>query len=326
MAKLYLEHVWRHFGFPEKHISDRGPQYASAFTRDLANLLGIKLGISTAFHPQTDGQTERVNHEVEQYLRHFVNEYQNDWSSLLPTAEFALNNRVNASTRKTPFELVYGHNPRVGIEPRRESNIEKVEEFTARMKTTWEDAQSALRIAKEDMARYYNKSRKPAPSFDIGDKVWLDATNIATTRPTKKLDVRRLGPFPIAHKIGTLNYRLKLPKGLFVHPTFHVSRLRRYEEDPIPERHQKPPPPIRTKEGPAYEIERLLQVRTRKRGKTSTREFLVDWKGYGKEERSWEPERNITKGAIRQFFKDNPEVINQISSLPMETLAALHPV
>ena len=94
-------------------------------------MLGIKLSLSTAYHPQTDGQTERINQEVEQYLRHFVNEYQNDWASLLPTVEFALNNRINASTRKSPFELVYGFSPWVGLEPRKGSRIEKVEEFTA---------------------------------------------------------------------------------------------------------------------------------------------------------------------------------------------------
>ena len=75
-------------------------------------MLGIKLGLSTAYHPQTDSQTERINQEVKQYLRHFVNEQQNDWSSLFPTAEFALNNQVNASTGKSPFELVYSYSPR----------------------------------------------------------------------------------------------------------------------------------------------------------------------------------------------------------------------
>ena len=272
IAKLFLECVWQFFGFPEKVISDRGPQYASMFMKELLRLLGIKAGLSTAYHPQTDGQTERLNQEVEQYLRHFVNEQQNDWSSLLPTAEFALNNRVNASTGKSPFQVVYGYSPWVGLEPRKDSNVERSSSFAEGMERSWEDTQSALRMAKEDMARYYNANRKPTPSFEVGEKVWLDASNISTTRPTKKLDVRRLGPFPIVDKIGTHNYRLKLPKAMFVHPTFHVSRLRRYEEDPIPERHQKPPPPIRTKEGPAYEIEKLLDVRMRRRGQSSTKE------------------------------------------------------
>jgi len=325
MATLFLEHIWRTFGFPEKTISDRGPQYASLFMKELAQMLGIKLGLSTAYHPQTDGQTERINQEVEQYLRHFVNERQNDWSSLLPTAEFALNNRVNASTGKSPFELVYGYSPRVGLEPRKDSKVEKAEEFATRMKETWTEAQASLRLAKEDMARYYNERHKPTPSYDVGDKVWLDASNISTTRPTKKLDVKRLGPFVITDRIGSHNYRLKLPKGLFVHPTFHVSCLHRYSEDPIPERHQKPPPPIKTKEGPAYEIERLLNVRLRKRGRHTVKEFLVDWKGYGKEERTWEPEHHISKSAIKAFYKSNPDAIRCLSSHPSPQIYLLLP-
>ena len=191
--------------------------------------------------------------------------------------------------------------------------------------TAGTEAQASLRLAKEDMARYYNKRHKPTPSYDVGDKVWLDASNISTTRPTKKLDVKRLGPFIITDRIGSHNYRLKLPKGLFVHPTFHVSRLRRYSEDPIPERHQKPPPPIKTKEGPAYEIERLLNVRLRKRGRHTVKEFLVDWKGYGKEERTWEPEHHISKSAIKAFYKSNPDAIRCLSSHPSPQIYLLLP-
>ena len=190
VAKLFPEHVWRTFGLPEKTVSDRGPQYASAFMKELLGLLGIKAALSTAYHPQTDGQTERLNQEVEQYLQHFVNERQNDWSSLLPTAEFALNNRMNASTKKSPFQIVYGYSPRVGIEPKGDARIEKAGEFAARMATSWKETELVLRLAKEDMARHYNASRKPAPEFVKGDKVWLDASNISTTRPMKKLDVK----------------------------------------------------------------------------------------------------------------------------------------
>ena len=119
-----------------------------------------------------------------------MNERQNDWSSLLPTAEFALNNRMNALTKKSPFQIVYGYSPHVGIEPRGDARVEKAGEFATRMAASWKETESALRLAKEDMARHYNTSRKPAPEFVKGDKVWLDASNISMTRPTKKLDVK----------------------------------------------------------------------------------------------------------------------------------------
>ena len=237
--------------------------------KELLGLLGIKAALSTAYHLQTDDQTERLNQEVEQYLQHFVNERQNDWSSLLPTAKFALNNWMNSLTKKSPFQIVYGYSPQVGIEPKGDAKIKKAGEFATQMAASWRETELALWLAKEDMARHYNVSRKPAPDFVKGDKVWLDASNISMTQLTKKLDVKRLGPFLILEKIGSHNYHLKLPKALFVHPTFHVSRLCPYLEDPIPEHHQKPPPPIHTKEGPAYEIEKLLDVQIRRWGHSS---------------------------------------------------------
>ena len=283
------------------------------------------LGLSMAYHPQTDGQTKRINQEVEQYLHHFVNEWQNNWSSLLPTAEFALNNQVNASTGKSPFELVYGYSPWVGLEPHKDSKVEKAEEFATQMKETWTKAQASLRLAKEDMAQYYNERHKPTPSYDVGNKVWLDASNISTMRPTKKLDVKQLGPFVITDRIGSHNYRLKLPKGLFVHPTFYVFHLHWYSKDLIPEHHQKPPPPIKTKEGPAYEIERLLNVQLWKQRRHMVKEFLVDWKGYGKEEHTWEPEHHISKIAVKAFYKSNPNVICCPSSHPSPQIYLLLP-
>ena len=151
------------------------------------------------------------------------------------------------------------------------------------MKETWTEAQASLHLAKEDMEWYYNECHKPTP-YNVGNKVWLDASNISTTHPTKKLDVKRLGSFVITDRIGSHNYRLKLPKGLFVHPMFHVSCLCQYSEDPIPKRHQKPPPPIKTKERPTYKIECLLNVQLQKHGRHMVKEFLVNWKGYSKEE------------------------------------------
>ena len=114
VAKLYRDNVWKHHGLPDQIISDRGPQFVSNFIRELNKLLGIHTSPSTAYHPQSDGQTERANQEVEQYLRVFVNHRQDDWAEWLPLAEFCHNNRVQASTRQTPFKLNTGRDPRLG--------------------------------------------------------------------------------------------------------------------------------------------------------------------------------------------------------------------
>src|ERR1700675_851319 len=116
-ATLFLREVWKHHGLPTSVISDRGPQFIAKFTRELYHLLGIKLSTSMAYHPQSDGQTERVNQEMELYLRIFVNERQDNWDELLPLAEFMHNNSVHSSTQQTPFMTDTGRHPRMGFEP-----------------------------------------------------------------------------------------------------------------------------------------------------------------------------------------------------------------
>jgi hypothetical protein len=156
-ANLYLHNVWKLHGLPWKVISDRGPQFVALFMKELYRLLGIEAASSTAYHPQTDRQTERVNQELEQFLQIFVRERQDNWYSLLPLAEFSYNNHVHSSTQHTPFLLDTGRHPQMGFEPHQPlSRVEVVNEFTDRMRDTLEEAKSALTKAKDDMARYYN--------------------------------------------------------------------------------------------------------------------------------------------------------------------------
>ena len=153
-ARLFLHNVWKLHGLPRRVVSDRGPQFVAEFTRELYRLLGITLSTTTAYHPQADGQTERVNQELEQYLRVFVNERQDDWDELLPMAEFQYNNHIHSSTQQTPFLLDTGQHPRMGFEPAQSSShLETVNEFTDRMNSALTEAKSALAKAQEDMSR-----------------------------------------------------------------------------------------------------------------------------------------------------------------------------
>jgi len=117
-ARLFLQNVWKLHGLPRNIVSDRGLQFVAEFTRELYRLLSITLSATTAYHPQADGQTECVNQELEQYLRVFVNERQDDWDELLPMAEFQYNNHIHSSTQQTPFFLDSGRHPCMGFEPR----------------------------------------------------------------------------------------------------------------------------------------------------------------------------------------------------------------
>jgi transposase InsO family protein len=152
-AQLFLWNVWKLHGLPTNVLSDRGPQFVVEFTQELYRLIGIKVSASTAYHPQTDSQTERVNQELEQYLRLFVSQRQDDWDELLPMAEFAYNNHVHSATQHTPFLLDTGRHPRMGFEPAaRPSHKEAVNKFVGQMKSTLDKARAALTKSKEEMA------------------------------------------------------------------------------------------------------------------------------------------------------------------------------
>jgi len=175
----------------------------AAFTTEVYQLLGIKAARTTAYHPQADGQTERVNQELEQYLRLFIGERQDDWADLLPMAEFQYNNHVHSSTQQTPFFLDSGHHPQMGFEPQQTSQLESVNEFMDRMKLVLEEAKAAPTKTKDDMARYYNQKLLLAPTYKPGDLVYLDASDISTTCPSRrKLSHRRLGPFPVERQLS----------------------------------------------------------------------------------------------------------------------------
>jgi len=233
-ANLYLRNVWKLHGLLWNVVSDCGAQFVAAFIKKLYQLLGIKAATSTAYHPQTDGQTEQVNQELEQYLRIFVRERQDDWYTLLPLAEFSYNNHIHSSTQQKPFLLDTGRHPRMGFEPHQPlSRFEAVNEFMDWMKDTLEEAKSALAKAKNDMAQYYNRCRSPAPSFSPGDMVYLDSEDIQI-RPSKKLPHRRLGPYPVERRVGKYAYHLVLPPPMRrLHPVFNIMKLSPAPDDPI---------------------------------------------------------------------------------------------
>jgi transposase InsO family protein len=157
-ALLFFKEVWKHHGTPRVVISDRGPQFVTTFTQKLYRRLGIKLPLSMAYHPQTDGQTEHVNQVIGGYLRTFTSRRQDNWDDLLPSGEFRYNNSQHSSTQQTPFMLDTGRNPRMGFEPHQPcSNLESVNEFTDHMALGIEEAKVALTKVKDKYTMYYNR-------------------------------------------------------------------------------------------------------------------------------------------------------------------------
>jgi hypothetical protein len=282
---------------------------------ELYRLLRITISSSTTYHPQSDGQTERVNQELEQYIWIFVSKWQNDWDTLLPLGEFAYNNHIHASTQHTPFFLNTGRHPQMGFEPHQwPSKVEAVNEFAERMKSTLDEARAALAKSKEDMARYYNQCRTPAPNFAVGEKVFLDASDISTTRPTKKFAHRYLGPFSIVRSVGLHAYRLKLPQSMpCIHPVFHIVKLMPAPPDPIKGRRTcKPPPPEIVGGEERYEVEEIIDSRMRGR----KLQYLVRRKGYGLEENLWLLENDLkAPELITDFHGAHPTTPKCINTL-----------
>ncbi|KAG9226459.1 hypothetical protein CCMSSC00406_0003338 [Pleurotus cornucopiae] len=242
LAKLYRDHVWKIHGLPNSIISDRGPQFASQVMRELNTLLGIQTKLSTAFHPQTDGQTERANREIETYLRMFINHRQDDWAEWLAICEFSLNNKNQTSSRQSPFYLNYGRHPRMGVEPRKESKVEAVDNFARRMKQTWEEARSALVKAGEEMKKYADRRVGDVPNYQVGDKAFIFTDNLNTTRPSQKLEQKKIGPYEVVGVPTKNAVTLKIPKSLQIHPTISTHRTEKANQPTIPGQQVSPPP------------------------------------------------------------------------------------
>ena len=164
-------------------------------------MLDITISSSIAYHPQTDGQIERVNQERKQYLRVFISERQDNWAELFPMVEFQHNNHIHSATQTTPFLLDSGCAPRMGFEPHIPSQVEAVNKFMEHMKSAMEEACSAIKKSKNDMACYYNCCQTPVPEFKPRDKVFLDASDIQTNCSSQKLAHKYLGPFPVIKRV-----------------------------------------------------------------------------------------------------------------------------
>ena len=298
-AKLYATHVLPHYGLPTCIISDRDPQFTSTFSRELCRTLGITQNISTAYHPQTDRQSERTNQRLEQYLRIFIDYHQQNWASLLPLAQYTLNAWPNAMTKKAPFELIMGHIPRVH-QMAWSFKSPTIEARLQQMKQAHQDAKEALKKAAdlEVPTRF--------EPYQLGDKVWLEGRNLTTMHPTAKLAPRRYGPFPITQVISRTSYQLKLPPQWKIHNVFHATLLTPYKETDLNGNHNQEPAPELVDGQPKWEVEQILCVRRHWRQV----QYLIRWKGFSEAHDSWEPATNVhAEELIQEFYKRYPKAI-----------------
>jgi len=228
LARLFRDNVWKLHRLPKSIISDRGPQFTVGMMKELNEMLGIKSKLSTAFHPQTDGQTERVNQELEQYLRMFIDHRQEQWPEWLGTAEFTYNNKVHSSTRTSPFKANYRQDPRMGFEGRKKGKYAGAEKFVEKMKEIQEEAKAVLGKAQEDMRKYANRKRSDIEEYKVGDLVMLSTKDLKyqmVGRRTEKLTERFVGPYKIKEIISSNAVKLELPSTIRIHLVVNVSRI-----------------------------------------------------------------------------------------------------
>ena len=236
LAQLYIKEVVRLHGVPASIISDRDPRFTSRFWKSLQEALGTKLRLSSAYHPQTDGQSERTIQSLEDLLRACVLDQIGNWNECLPLVEFTYNNSFHASIRMAPYEALYGRKCRTPLcwYETGESILlgpDIVQRTTEEVKRIREK----MKIAQDRQKSYYDRRRKPL-EFQEGEHVFLrvtPTTGVGRALKSRKLTPKFIGPFQILERIGTVAYRIALPPNLSnLHSVFHVSQLRKYLSDP----------------------------------------------------------------------------------------------
>lgn len=299
VARVLITHVFQHHGLPRAITSDRGPQFVSLFWKEICRQLKIVRRLSTAYHPETDGASERCNQEVETYLRSFCAYNQDNWVELLPQAKMALSNRTSATTGVSPFFFGHGFhaNP---IDETTSDNVIGSPKSPATKAQQWLDkhrdatsfAQASMALAQETQERHANRGRQAAESFQVGDRVYLRLKNVKTMRPSKKLDWVAL-PYHVKKLIGSHAVRLDTPRG--IHPVFHVNLLRRARDNPFPSQQLTDTEPSEIQpdevdenhaEG-EHRVEEIVGHRLR----NNQHQFHVKWTGWTRP--TWEPLEHI---------------------------------
>lgn len=283
MANLFIQWVYRFGHTPETIVSDRGPQFVSSFWSEFCQIIGVKVKLSTAYHKETDGQTEIMNKYIDQRLRPFVTYYQDNWSDLLPLIDRAQISIPHSAIGMAPYQLLFGTEPKQSWNwgspiptrnPTNKINHRDALALASRMHDAWKLAKDNMQKAQDRMQAVTNRHRRPI-DWKVGDKVYLSTTNLANTRPSRKLSDLWEGPFEVLAQVGH-SYRLKLPPGSNIHDVFAPNVLCKDPQDPLPG--QEAPKPVGTPiQGvEEWEVREILASKLYR----STLKYRVSWIGH----------------------------------------------
>lgn len=301
--------------------------------------------MSTAFSPQTDGQTERLNRTIEEYIRSYIDvSNMKDWSKLLTPAEFAYNSMKHEATGMTPFEIDCGQQPNDPLfmftnAAQQYTNNDRIlnslDDFINKMNLLWQTARNALLATQLLMKEEYDKHRTDEEFF-VGDEAYLSTKrhmvygsinySSKATLNLNKFEPKYLGPFKIIGKPSKNAYRLQLPYSMKIHPVIHIRYLRRPKTtEKFLHRVVKKLPPETINNEEEYEVESILNKRYRKFGKGGRVEYLIHWKSYPSEEDTWEPISNLSNcRKLLKEFDSNFNVNDVVTMIEQFEVLNLH--
>ncbi|KAI2658160.1 Transposon Tf2-6 polyprotein [Labeo rohita] len=307
-AEVLCNTVFRFYGLPEDIVSDRGPQFTSRLWSSFFRLLGVNISLTSGYHPEANGQVERLNQELTRFLRSYCHDRQGDWSRFLLWAEYAQNSIQKPSTNMTPFQSVLGFQPPLFPWSGEPSDLPAVDSWFRQSEATWNLAHIHLQRAVRCTQTQANRRRRPNPPYEPGQWVWLSTRDLRLRLPCKKLSPRYVGPFQITRQITPVSFRLDLPSQYRVSPTFHVSLLkpagRPGGTEVLDETAPQRPAPLIIDGEEAYRVSLILDSRRR----SGRLQYLVDWEDYGPEERSWVPAEDILDPSLTaEFHSTHPD-------------------
>ncbi|KAI2646964.1 Transposon Tf2-9 polyprotein [Labeo rohita] len=305
MAEVLCNWVFRLYGLPEDIVSDRGPQFTSRLWAAFFHLLGVNVSLTSGYHPQANGQIERLNQELTRFLRTYCQNHQEDWNRYLFWAEYAQNSLRKPSTSLTPFQCVLGFQPPLFPWSGEPSELPAVNSWFQNSEETWNQAHVHLQGAVRRTQAQADRRRRPNPPYEPGQWVWLSTRDLRLRLPCRKLSPRYVGPFKIVKQITPVSFRLELPDDYRISPTFHVSLLKPAGDpegvEDLDEAASQGPPPVVNGSEEVYRVNTILDSR-RRRGQL---QYLVDWEGYGPEERSWVASGDILDPSLTTDFHTN---------------------
>ena len=299
VAENFLRYVVAYHWLPDAIVSDRGTQFTSHFWTILMKMMNITRRLSTAWHPQTDGSTERMNSNIEAYLRAYVAWSQTDWVKWLPMASIAIKGREARSTRVSPFFLQHGYNidpvqldisqgpNRAELVDYARPDYDKARSIVEKFQQVLDIAQATMAEAQQEQERQANRHRREQPTLRVNDKVWLSyKKQLSNGRPSKKLDWKN-AKYTVIQVIDPHSVKLNTPPG--INNVFHVDRLRLAASDPFPSQpnDDTQPDPVLVNGEPESEVEKIMaEVFYRQK-----LFYEVKWTGYALT--TFEPAKNL---------------------------------